>query len=235
MDDSPEVIRQQMEETKIQLTEKLETLEHQVAETVQSTSSAVTSTVGAVQETVETVTGAVQEAVQTVEHAFDLRRQFDEHPWWVLGGAFAVGCLAEQLLGGPSSKMVFPKSEGQPTLSAEHRDFVAPPRVQTASYAAPAPPVHERSRNSAWDQIQNAIFSKVGEVIQKVSDRALPEIVNRLSEGLITLGTAAVASAGIGEFEKKNEPTSQPRPETEDRGRQVYMPTTERFRAGNPF
>ena len=37
MDDTPEVIRQQMEETKSQLSEKLESLEHQVSETVQST------------------------------------------------------------------------------------------------------------------------------------------------------------------------------------------------------
>ena len=100
MADPPAIIRQQMDETRPQLSEKLETLEHQVTETVQSTGTAVNATVGAVQETVETVTGAVQDAVQSVSNAFDLKRQIHQHPWLVIGGSVVVGYLAAELLTG---------------------------------------------------------------------------------------------------------------------------------------
>jgi cell division septum initiation protein DivIVA len=104
MDDTLEIIRQQMTETKSQLSDKLESLEHQVSDTVQSTGTAVNDTVAAVQKTVDSVTGAVQDAVQSVSNAFDVRRQFDRHPWLVLGGALVVGYLAYELLAGSGKK-----------------------------------------------------------------------------------------------------------------------------------
>ncbi len=98
MADSPEVIRQQMEETKLQLTDKLVSLEHQVAETVQSTGTAVTATVEAVQAKVETVTGSVQDALHSISKAFDIQHHVNTHPWLVMGGAVVVGYLAADLL-----------------------------------------------------------------------------------------------------------------------------------------
>lgn len=98
MDDSPEVIRQQMSQTRSQLSEKLGSLEQQVSETVQSTGTAVNATVGAVQESVETVTEAVQDAIQSVNNAFDVRHHLDKHPWLFLTGAAALGYLACDLL-----------------------------------------------------------------------------------------------------------------------------------------
>jgi len=98
----PEVIRQQMEQTRTALTEKLETLENQVVETVQETTSAVSETVEsvkeAVQETVCTVKESVSDAVDTVKHTFDLPLQVERHPWVMFGGSVAVGYLAGTLL-----------------------------------------------------------------------------------------------------------------------------------------
>ena len=96
MIDTPELIQEQMKETKSQLSEKLESLEQQlqVTEAVQTTRSAVAATAEAVQATAETVTGAMQ----SVSHAFDVRRQIEQHPWMVLGGAAALGYLAHELL-----------------------------------------------------------------------------------------------------------------------------------------
>jgi ElaB/YqjD/DUF883 family membrane-anchored ribosome-binding protein len=100
--DEPEVIRQQMEETRASLTEKLETLEQQVVDTVQGATTAVTETVEsvkeAVQETVETVKDTFQGTVETVKDTFDLRRQVDQHPWLMVGGAAALGYAAGSLL-----------------------------------------------------------------------------------------------------------------------------------------
>ena len=76
MDDSPEVIRQQMEETRASLSEKLETLEQQVVGTVQDARQAVAGT------------------VQGVKDAFDLKLQVQRHPWPMLAGSVAVGFVA---------------------------------------------------------------------------------------------------------------------------------------------
>ena len=55
MDDDPEMIRHQMQETRSSLTDKIERLEQTVTDKVQSTTAAVTNTV-------ESVKGAVQDA-----------------------------------------------------------------------------------------------------------------------------------------------------------------------------
>jgi len=97
MPDEPEIIRQQMHETRSALTEKLETLEQQVVGTVAEAQCAVQETVEnvkeAVQETVETVKGTVQEGVQSVRRAFDLPHQMNEYPWLFFGGSVALGFL----------------------------------------------------------------------------------------------------------------------------------------------
>jgi ElaB/YqjD/DUF883 family membrane-anchored ribosome-binding protein len=99
----PEVVRHQMEQTRASLTEKLETLEHQVVGTVRGATTAVSDAVEnvkeVVQETVDTVKGSVQETVETVKSTFDLRRQVEQHPWAMMGGSVALGCLGGFLLG----------------------------------------------------------------------------------------------------------------------------------------
>jgi len=91
----PEVIRQQMDETRTALADKLETLEQQVVDTVAGANTAVTETVAtvkdAVNETVEVVKGSVQETAESVRNALDLPRQMDRHPWLFLGGSVALG------------------------------------------------------------------------------------------------------------------------------------------------
>ncbi|MBY0525121.1 MAG: hypothetical protein K2R98_17075 [Gemmataceae bacterium] len=102
MADDPEVIRQQMEETRSSLSEKLETLEQQVVETVQGATSAVAETVEtvkeAVNETVTTVTGSVQDTVHSVKDTFDVPLQVERHPWTMLGLAVATGYVGGYLL-----------------------------------------------------------------------------------------------------------------------------------------
>ena len=75
MNDTPEVIRQQMEDTKSQLTEKLESLECQVSD-----------------------------GVQSVTDAFDLSLQVARHPWMAVGGSLVLGYLASEILHAPPIK-----------------------------------------------------------------------------------------------------------------------------------
>jgi len=91
VDDSPEVIRHQMEETRASLSEKLEMLEQQVKDTVQEAKSAV-------HDTVDTVKDAVHDTVDTVKDTFDISRQFQRHPWAMLGGSIALGFLGGKLV-----------------------------------------------------------------------------------------------------------------------------------------
>ena len=54
MSDSPETIQQQMEITKLQITEKFGVLESQMASSLESTGNAVSASAEAVHETVQT-------------------------------------------------------------------------------------------------------------------------------------------------------------------------------------
>jgi hypothetical protein len=187
MADHPEVIRQQMEETRSQLADKLEKLENQVSDTVQSTTEAVTDTVEAVKETVENVTTSVKDTVQNVSEAFDLGRQTERHPWIVFGASVAVGCLAAQLFGGQAEKSLqrgsrqepYPVPPTQPPLGAVPRQTELP---------APPPAQAESSQNGKkswfWEELGKFKGLAVGAVMGVVRDLARKGIPGQVGERL---------------------------------------------------
>ena len=179
MDDTPETIRQQMEETRLQLNEKLETLELQVAETVQSTGTAVNATVEAVQETVESVSGAVQDAVHSVSNAFDLGLQIERHPLMVLGGAVVLGYLASELLTGPA-KTVEPIRETLPSPpSFSGREGASAEATATRQVAAAA--YESGQATSSWIQLRDVALGVLIGVVQDIAIRSVPRIVDYLT------------------------------------------------------
>jgi ElaB/YqjD/DUF883 family membrane-anchored ribosome-binding protein len=91
MDQEPDVIRQQIDETRSSLTEKLETLEGQVRGTVQEARSTV-------EETIQNVKDSVHETVATVKRTFDLNYQVRQHPWAMFGGSVVAGYVAGTFL-----------------------------------------------------------------------------------------------------------------------------------------
>jgi ElaB/YqjD/DUF883 family membrane-anchored ribosome-binding protein len=103
--ESPDEIRQRIEETRSDLTEKLETLEHEVRDTVRGATSAVVDTVQTVRNTVEGTVEAVKQKVEgtvdSVRQTLDLRRQVERHPWSMVGGSIALGFLAGSVLPRP--------------------------------------------------------------------------------------------------------------------------------------
>jgi len=116
MDDSPEVIRHQMEETRASLSNKLEQLEQQVLETVHGAKNAV-------HETVDDVKEAVHDTAEAVKETFDIAHQMQKHPWAIFGGSIALGFLGAKLL---------ERSDPDPSRSG---DWHAPPPW----YHAPQP------------------------------------------------------------------------------------------------
>lgn len=95
MDQEPDVIRREIDETRSSLTEKVETLEHTLRATVQNAKDTVESTIENVKETVEgtieNVKESVQETVESVKESFDLQRQVEQHPWAGVGCSLAAG------------------------------------------------------------------------------------------------------------------------------------------------
>jgi len=120
IDVEPEVLRSEIDQSREALTQKIEMLEEKVTETVeaatanvaeatasvletvQSATASVTGTVdtvtNAVQGTVESVRQSVEGTVDSVKDAFDLQRQMEVHPWWMMGGAVALGYAGGMML-----------------------------------------------------------------------------------------------------------------------------------------
>jgi ElaB/YqjD/DUF883 family membrane-anchored ribosome-binding protein len=146
--DEPEVIREQMAETRTALTDKLETLEQQVMDTVTETTSAVTDTVESVKEavadTVTAVKDTVQDSVQAVKNTFDLPRQMNRHPWLFLGASVAVGYLGGRLLGratahNDSRQRSVPQARARPSQAPGRADTHQTSSEPEPSAAAPPP------------------------------------------------------------------------------------------------
>jgi len=93
MEDQAELIRQQMQETRADLSEKLQELAGKLPST-ETVAETVESVSGTVSETAENV----QDTLHSFQEAFDLPKQVQEHPWLALGGAVLVGYLAHDIL-----------------------------------------------------------------------------------------------------------------------------------------
>jgi len=104
--ESPEVIEQQMQETRESLTQKVAALENQVLGTITTASEAVTNIVETVKtvvpETLHSVKDTVSESVNAVKEqvasTVDLSTHTRNHPWGMVGGAAAAGFLIGVLL-----------------------------------------------------------------------------------------------------------------------------------------
>lgn len=191
MADDPEVIRRQMDETKAHLAEKLEALESQVSSTVRGTTEAVADTVEAVKDTVENVTESVQETVHSVSETFNLSRQFECHPWGMLGGSVAVGALVGYLLGGEARRngrtdweSDDDETEMTSRMSAASDEKVTPrPPEQSwapspsATHAASEP---EETAQKGWfweelGHLKNLGLGTLMAVVRDLTVRSLPE------------------------------------------------------------
>jgi len=105
MENEPELIRDQMQETRTALTEKLDTLQQKVADTVDSITTPVTETVqtvkAAVTDTVDSVKETVAGTVESVKETFNLSKQVEQHPWPMMAGSLAAGFLLGRILPSP--------------------------------------------------------------------------------------------------------------------------------------
>ncbi|MBV9123111.1 MAG: DUF3618 domain-containing protein [Planctomycetes bacterium] len=134
LNQDPEQIRQQIEETRSSLTEKLETLEGTVRGTVQEAKASV-------EDTIETVKTKVQETVATVKRTFDLKYQVQQHPWSMTGGSVVAGFLLGSLARPRSSH------RGSSTFAASRSHA---PGVASSLSGGSSPPTDGASSGSSF-------------------------------------------------------------------------------------
>jgi ElaB/YqjD/DUF883 family membrane-anchored ribosome-binding protein len=99
VDQDPEVIRGQMDQTRARMNEKLESLEAQVSETMQSTGDTMST---------------VRQAVQSISQTLDISRHVQQHPWIAVGTSVAAGFVLSQLLPGPGSSTARRRRHAEP-------------------------------------------------------------------------------------------------------------------------
>ncbi len=187
MNDTAEMIREQMDETRSQLCDKLESLEHQVSRTVQSTSAAVNATVDtvqetveAVQETVETVTEAVQGTVHSLSNVLDVPRHVERHPWLALGGSVVLGYLAAEFLGRSkkTGQSLATASPPNPLAQSAGQDTSEPAIQSAATVAAIAAAYESGLKSSSRQQLRSMAIGAIIGIAQDVVSRAIPPVMD---------------------------------------------------------
>ena len=147
MDQEPDVIRQNIDETRSSLTEKLETLEGQVRDTVQGARATVENT------------------IESVKRTFDLPYQVRQHPWPMVGGSILAGFLAGSFAGRrPGPRGERPSSSGRAfgALSSSYREQESSSTARPDGVSGTAP-AKQSLVNKFLDQFDDEI-GKVKEV-----------------------------------------------------------------------
>lgn len=208
MAEEPDVIRDQIEETRSALTDKLETLEGQVRETVQSAKETV-------EDTIENVKSSVQQTVTSVKRTFDLTYQVDRHPWAMVGGSFLTGLVLGHYLEGRRQQQHLRsirayaergpdllRSQGVPeSLAAERSNGARPVAPPTQAFAAePAPPGLLRQLLHTFDdEIEKvkevAIGAALG-IVRDLAKESFPKLAPQIDE-VMNSATAKVGGQPI--------------------------------------
>jgi len=182
--ESPELIEQEMQQTRASLTEKVAALEHQVLGTIQNATEAVHSTVesvkAAVHDVSSTVKDTVSESVHTVKEqvssTLDVTRHTRENPWAMVGGAAAVGFVAGYFFFGP---------RGEHSRAARRAIGGSFDGLSEASRPAPAPAYQPQQytapRRPGW---LDEIFDRVGEEAKKLGEMALASATASLRQAV---------------------------------------------------
>jgi ElaB/YqjD/DUF883 family membrane-anchored ribosome-binding protein len=123
MADQPEVIQQELEQTRSALADKLGMIGEKISGTVENVTETVENVTSAVENTVEAVTGTVeavgesaQETVEAVKQAFNIPEQVQARPWLWFGGAVAAGFAVGKLLPQAPSFRGYPRGYAAPDM-----------------------------------------------------------------------------------------------------------------------
>jgi ElaB/YqjD/DUF883 family membrane-anchored ribosome-binding protein len=229
MANEPEVIRQQMEETRTGLQAKLETLEQQVKDTVQGATEAVSETVETVKETVkdtvETVKETVEETVESVKDTFNLAKHVEEHPWAAFACATVCGFVGTRLV------LRYLPDGDRPSPPA--LTYVPRPAVASAPTTPPVP------KRSWWSWIADhyrdelhklqglAVGTAGGIVREMLTEKLQPELRQHVKEVIDGFTTKLGGQLIEGPILTPAAPA--PAPPVKEKKPEDYTPRTGRF------
>lgn len=201
MENAPDLIRQQMSETRASLTEKLESLENQMVSTVQGATASVAETVESVKEAVissaESVQGSIHQTVETVKDTLDIKQWVQTYPWMALGGSVAIGfVLASWTRARPLRCAEKTVSAGPDTF---RRNGAAPAIVgKTRSSGGGMWTDLNQTLGSEWRQLKGlALATLFGAARDYVARQVPPSVSPRLSEIMDDM-TAKLAGKPVG-------------------------------------
>jgi ElaB/YqjD/DUF883 family membrane-anchored ribosome-binding protein len=174
MENEPEVIREQMQDTRTDLSEKLEALEERVmgvanavSDTVENVKEGIADTVESVKDsvagTVESVTDTVSSTVESVKDTFNLYKQVDRHPLALLGGSIGVGFLIGMLMPGRRRR----------------KEPAAPPEPSRSEQQPPARPEPSRP------PVMGGVLNVLTEGLTNLKNRALGSLVGLVKETVV--------------------------------------------------
>lgn len=194
MAEEPDVIRQQIDDTRDSLTDKLQTLEGQVKDAVGTVSDTLETVKNTVEDTVETVRSTVENTVDSVKsgvestvdsvkETLNLSRQVAQHPWTALGCSLVAGIAAGYLFGRRSTHS--PGIPGMSHLIPGYQSGPAPgpgteaPRIESPGFlAALAEPLA-----GEWDRIkQTAIGAFMGLARDALKDVLPPSLAPNVED-----------------------------------------------------
>ena len=210
MDYEPEMIKQQMSETRSSLGDKLETLEQKVTETVKDATRAVSETVQTVSDTVDTTVSNISESVETVKESvketFNLTGHIERNPWVALGASVAAGYALGMLL--PTPRQVGISSPtGQPPA--------VPPSAEPATFASSGSAAASSAEPSPWaslfDQLKGLALGATAAVARDAIAEILPESMKPSLGGIINSFTE---SLGVPTLDLQEEQRPSPFPST---------------------
>jgi len=161
MAEEPQVIHEQMEETRTALADKLGQLTDKITgtvETVQETVDNITGTVESVEktvertvesvaDTVESVGESAQETVHAVQEAFNIPKQFEQHPWLFFGGSVLLGFLGGKWLTSPQQQR-----HGGNVSSSRVADHMADFMAQSSAATSQRPADYTSQASEGWNR-----------------------------------------------------------------------------------
>lgn len=177
MDETAAVIRNQMDQTRTDLSDQFERLEQRVASDLNSTGAVVTD-----------ILGTVRDTAQSVRHAVDFRAHIGRHPWIAFGGAVALGYFATRLMSQSKStgRALTPRLFPQGASSASGPRRPAEPIPQPATPQGPSPqPSHQQG-------VRNILSG----MLREVAARGAPLVLDYLTAQRQPAPPTAEVSAG---------------------------------------
>jgi len=165
MDQEPDAIKKDIDETRDSMTVKMQQLEDRVRGTVDDFK-------GAVDETVDDVKGKVDDTVGNVKQVFDFDHQMNERPWIMVGGAIAAGLVLGALLGGDDSHSHHEHRAWTPPVPDRERNF--------APRHAEGPGVMDEL-GKEFDVIRTAAVHTIGMMVTDWLKDMVPQFGNELA------------------------------------------------------